>query len=174
MRHVVRRLIAASLLLLTFGSTAFSYATWGSSSSATGTVGAGLLDIAVIGSDAVPHDNIFTFIWNGTCTAGNLAPGDTCHVNGVGVTNVGTLTYSYSFAEHITPGSLNECFDISVAGIVDNNGGTTLRMPPGDQETFSMTLTVPLGAPNSCQGQTANVGLTLTAVLTTDPHGTVD
>jgi hypothetical protein len=153
--------------------TAAAYALFMDSGSGTGSVMAGTLDLKLV-STGDPQDNIFTFIWDGTCNKGNLAVGETCTVSGVGVRNLGNLTFDYSFSEYVDPASLSNCYDVTVTGVMDDDSGLQQHMPPGDEETFTMQLTVPPTAPDSCQGQTANVGVTLTAVQDANPHSTAD
>lgn len=172
MKRVIR--LSAVLGTVALLTAVASYAVFTDSGTGTGSVSAGTVDIKLV-STGDPQDDIFTFIWDGTCHKGNLAVGETCIVSGVGVRNTGTLTFDYTFSEYVNPPTLANCYDVTVTGVTDDNGGLPQHMPPGDEETFSMQLTVPSTAPDSCQGQTANVGLTLTAVQDPiDPHSPVD
>ena len=172
----MRRLLSLMLVLAVLGAVglAATYAIFTDSGSGTGNVTAGTLNLKLT-SDGVTLLDDLTVIWDGTCVSGNLAAGDSCTVSGIGVRNTGNLTFDYSFAEFVSPSSLAACYDIVSTGEIDADSGNTLHMPPGDVETFSMEVTLLSNAPNSCQGQTATVGLTLLAVQDTfDPQDADD
>jgi hypothetical protein len=152
---------------------AATYATFTDSGEGTGSVSAGTVDVKLTSGGPVVDD--LTIIWDGLCPSGNLAPGDSCDVSGIGVRNTGSLTFDYDFEEFVDPPALADCYDIVSLGVVDADSGDTQHMPPGDVETFSMEVTLRTDAPNYCQGETASVGLTIAARQDdNDPHNPTD
>jgi predicted ribosomally synthesized peptide with SipW-like signal peptide len=165
MEELIRMKRSILLSLLVIGAVAAmvsgaSFSVFSDTESASGTVTAGTVQV-----DLTPTGT-GSLVWSGAGCPSPLGSGDTCTAN-VAVNYAGNLAATFAMtlgAVESEPG----CYTVSGTWDPDPPGGSTTPLPIASTAAADGTvaITVTLSGPNSCQGDTVDVTLTVTATET--------
>lgn len=153
--------IGAVLSLFTAATT---FAAFTASDTETGSVTAGTVTINLDGDDLSGGTSLLFDAPALSCPS-PMAPGNACTAD-VTVTNTGTVPVTLALAAG-SP-SLTVVDSVAPAGCAAGDwtvtaAGLAPSLTPGGSDTFTVVVTLLIGAVNGCQGETANVSLTVEA-----------